>query len=109
MIIIISIIIVFILICLWCIYTDPVSIIILFSINLKQFRLHKDKGKYYIQIRLFWTWYYIHKFNNEYTLYLWSDYYTMIYSNDLIFFSNKQVLLEERDNIIKYFKKPKTN
>lgn len=83
---------------------EPIIAIMAFKIRLKTFRLHKPKNdnKYYLQIRLFFTWYYIYKSIDSYNLAIYPDRFCINYNNYIIV-SKKNNILNDKYEIIKSF------
>lgn len=83
---------------------EPTTLVFLLKITPKKFRLHKPKlqGKYYLQLKLLFRWYYIHKTVDEYGLYITSDKFSIRYPNHYII-SKEQDIYNDRYDIIKFF------
>lgn len=83
---------------------NPSSIISAFKITPKVFRLHKPKNSrsYYLQLRLFYKYYYIYKSKDDYNLCIYHDRFCIKYANHLIL-SDKQKIFDERYEVVKFF------
>ena len=84
--------------------TNPSGIIAAFKITPKVFRLHKpkDQGIYYLQLRLFYKYYYIYRTKNDYNLTIFHDRFCINYPNHLILY-NKNKVFDDRYEIVKFF------
>lgn len=83
---------------------EPNLILFIFRVSPKKFRLHKPQNEadYYLQVRIWYVYYYIYKNKDDYSVYLNFDKNCIKYSNHYIISMEKKIY-DDRYEIIKYF------
>lgn len=84
---------------------EPAIIITALNITPTTFRLYKPKnqGQYFLQIRVFYIYYYIYKYQDDFNLCITSDRFCIHYPNHLIISNKREVIFDNRYEIIKFF------
>jgi len=83
---------------------EPLAMLLAFRVQPKTFRLHKPKNdnNYYLQVRLFFIYYYVYRTLDDYNITLHLDKFCLNYPNHIII-SKRKMIFDDRYKVIKFF------